>query len=640
MCGICGFYGTEDKKLLRRMNDSMIHRGPDDSGYYSDKDCSLAMRRLAIIDVAHGHQPMHNEDETIWIVFNGEIYNYLQLRDKLGRHRFYTNSDTEAIVHAYEEFGDDCVQHLNGMFAFAVWDSRKGKRRLFAARDRFGEKPLYYTLIGKKLFFASEIKAILQNREVKRTLNPAALHDYLSFRCNSTSETFFRGIYKLAPAHCMAYDGKKLLVKKYWNPQISPDYGRTEQFFADQLFSRLKESVKMRLMSEVPLGAYLSGGIDSGSVVGLMNSLSDEPVKTFSVGFEDNFDELKDASFLANRFKTDHREVIVKPDAIDLLPKIVWHLDEPMADPTCMPVYLLSEKIKPYATVVLTGDGSDELLYGYEQFRIMDTHRRYVQKLPFPLRKSIPAVAGLIPKSLLNVFFRYSSSLGEKGIGRLNEFVTTNDPAKMYLSLVSIFTEDEKKQLYSQEMNKAAAGINLTGDINKKYLGSLNSRNFITKVVNLDIDKILAENMLMRSDKNTMAHSVEQRVPFLDHTLAEFLMTVPPELKLKGSADKYILRKAMSRMIPKQTIRRKKSRFFVPIHRWFGGELGEIARQLLQESTFFRQEYIDGIYRNFNKSRLYCSRQLWALLVFSVWHKMFIEDEVTRKPGFSLRGMV
>ncbi len=641
MCGICGFYGGEDRKLLRRMNDSMFHRGPDDSGYYSDRHCSLAMRRLAIIDVAKGHQPMHNEDGTIWIVFNGEIYNHLDLRAKLSRHRFCTNSDTEVIVHAYEEFGDDCVQYLNGMFAFAIWDSRR--KRLFIARDRFGEKPLYYTFLGKKLFFASEIKAILQNQEVKRHLNPNALHDYLSFRCNSASETFFRGIYKLPPAHCMVYDGKKLVLKKYWNPQISPDYGRTEGYFADQLFSSLKESVEMRMMSEVPLGAYLSGGIDSGSIVGLMSALGREPVKTFSVGFEDNFDELKAASFLASHFRTDHREIIVKPDAIDLLPKIVWHLDEPMADPTCIPVYLLSREIKPYATVVLTGDGSDELLYGYEQFKLISMHRRFVQKLPFPLRKSLPAFAGVIPKSLLDVFFRYSSSLGKKGIDRLGQFTATNDPAKMYLSLVSIFTEDEKRQLYSKGLDKSAAGIDLIADINEKYFSSRRGKsgmNFMADVVKLDVDKILAENMLMRSDKNTMAFSVEQRVPFLDHTLAEFLMSVPPELKLRGNVDKYMLRKAMARLVPAQTIRRKKSRFFVPIHRWFGTELGEIAKQLLQESRFFRQEYIEGVYRNFSKSRLYYSRQLWALLVFSVWHKMFIEDGISKKPGFSLREMV
>lgn len=636
MCGICGFYAAEDRELLRRMNASIEHRGPDDEGYFSDDTCSLAMRRLAIIDVQLGKQPMHNENEDIWIVFNGEIYNYKSLRDELSNHRFYTNSDTEAIVHAYEEFGDDCASQLNGMFAFAIWDSRR--KRLFLARDRFGEKPLYYTFAGKSMFFASEIKAILQNREIRRGLNPAALHDYLSFRCNSTNETFFRGIFKLPPAHCLVYDGKKPVLRQYWSPKVQPDYSGTEEQFADELYSRLSESVKMRMMSEVPLGAYLSGGIDSGSVVGLMSQHSQEPVKTFSVGFEDNFDELNEARFLANHFRTDHREIMVKPDAIDLLPKIVWHLDEPMADPTCIPVYLLSREVKPYATVVLTGDGSDELLYGYEQFRFMAMHRRFLTGMPSPLRKSIHLASRLIPMSLLDVIFRYSSSLGAKGMERFREFISTDDPARMYLSLVSIFSEDEKRKLFNPDLRARLSSIRLAADINRDYFSSGSS--FISNVVRLDVDRILAENMLMRSDKNTMAFSVEQRVPFLDHTLAEFIYSIPPELKLSGSTDKYILRRAMQKLVPSQTAKRKKSRFFVPIHRWMEGELGEIARQSLRDSKLFRKAYADNIFKDMKRSRLYYSRQLWALLIFNVWHRMFIEDKLSARPAISLRELL
>ncbi len=633
MCGICGFFGREDKELLKKMSEVISHRGPDDKGYYSDSICSLGMRRLSIIDVKKGHQPMHNEDNSIWIVFNGEIYNHLELREQLGKHRFYTDSDTEAIVHAYEEFGDDCVSHLNGMFAFAIWDSKK--RRLLIARDRFGEKPLYYSFIGKSLFFASEIKSILQHPDFVRRINFSALHDYLSFRCNSTNESFFSGVFKLPPAHLLVYDGKTLVIRKYWNPDLAPDFTKSEEFFSAQLFERLKQSVKMRLMSEVPLGAYLSGGIDSGAVVGLMSSLSDKPVKTFSVGFEHDFDELSEAKFLADHFKTDHKEVIVKPDAIGMLPKIVWHLDEPMADPTCIPVHLLSREIKPYATVVLTGDGSDELLYGYEQFKLIAMHRKYANKFPMLFRRHLPSVAGILPKKLLDVFFRYSSSLGDMGIGRFRQFLSTDDPAKMYLSLVSIFNEDEKGELYSGEIKDAVSRIALAEEINRNYFKG--GKSSLQQFVQLDIDKILAENMLMRSDKNTMAFSVEQRVPFLDHTLAEFLMTVPPGLKLKGGVDKYILRKSMAGLIPKQTIRRKKSRFFVPIHEWLDGELGGIARQMIESSDFFRKDYIDKIYRGFSNSRLYYSRQIWALLIFCVWERMFIGRSLSAKPEFSLK---
>lgn len=633
MCGICGFYGFEDRKLLKRMSSVIVNRGPDDEGYYSDGLCSLGMRRLAIIDVEKGKQPVHNENRDVWVVFNGEIYNYKQLRAGLKGHRFYTDSDTEALVHAYEEFGDGFVSRLNGMFAFAIWDSRM--KRLLLARDRFGEKPLYYSVLGKRLVFGSEIKCILQCPEIRRVVNFSALDEYLSFRCNSSSETFFRGVFRLPPAHCLSYDGRSLSVWRYWSPSVIPDYSRSESSFADELFARLRESVRMRMMSEVPLGAYLSGGIDSGSVVGLMSSLSDEPVKTFSVGFEHNFDELEDAALLASHFRTAHREIRVKADAVDLLPDIVWHLDEPMADPTCIPVYLLSREVKPFATVVLTGDGSDELFYGYEQFRFLSMHMRYVQRLPSAVRGIVPFLAGSLPRGVLDRFFRYSSSLGSKGVYRLRSFVSSDDPVQMYLSLVSVFDEAEKSQLLSGGARSGADSV--VEGMRKYFLGKKGHDALLPAFVALDIDKILAENMLMRSDRNTMAFSVEQRVPFLDHSFAEFVFSIPPGLKLRGGVDKYILRRAVARMLPKGTVRRSKSRFFVPIHEWFRGELGEIARQMLDSSPFFSRQYVDRLFRGFGDSRLYCSRQLWALLVFEVWHRMFIEGNAVSAPRATLR---
>ena len=423
MCGICGFYAPENKSLLRKMTDSLFHRGPDSSGFYSDIHCSLGMRRLSIIDKANGQQPICNETEDTWIVFNGEIYNYRELKSKLQNHLFKTNSDTEVILHAYDEYGEFCLTHLNGMFAFAIWDLKN--KKLFIARDRFGEKPLYYTFVGKKLFFASEIKALLQNPEIKRNINLFALEDYLSFRCNSNQETFFKGIFKLPPAHYLIYDGKKCIVKKYWELSVTSNYSLSLETTSNLLFTKLKESVKSRLMSEVPLGAYLSGGVDSGAIVGLMSTLSKEPVKTFTAGFGNEFDEFESARDISDHFHTDHQEILIKMDAIDLLPKVVWHLDEPLADPTCIPIYLLSEKIKPHATVVLTGDGSDEIFYGYEQHKLLYLYQKYMRKLPLSVRKKLPFLVKMLPKEILKRFFRYATLLGDKGVERFKTFISS-----------------------------------------------------------------------------------------------------------------------------------------------------------------------------------------------------------------------
>ncbi|MBI2134289.1 asparagine synthase (glutamine-hydrolyzing) [Candidatus Woesearchaeota archaeon] len=630
MCGICGFFGPEDMQLAKRMNSVMFHRGPDDDGFYSDSRCTLAMRRLSIIDVSGGRQPIHNENGDVWVVFNGEIYNYIDLRRKLGNHRFYTNSDTEAIVHAYEEFGDGCVNHLDGMFAFAIWDSRR--KRLFLARDRFGEKPLYYTLVGKRLFFASEIKSILQNAEVKRVLNQDALHWYLSFRCNPCQETFFRGIYKLLPGHVLSYDGSSLRVERYWSAgEIRPDYSRPEKSFVDEFLVRLEQSVRERLMSEVPLGAYLSAGIDSASVVALMRRHG--PVRTFSVGFSEDSEELKGARQISEFLDTEHKEVIIRPDSSRIVPDVVWHLDEPVADPTCIPIYLLSKSVKPFATVVLTGDGSDELLFGYEQVKLVSLHKRYLQKVPSWTRGALVRVMSAFPKSIYDVLFRYASSLGDKGFDRFLSFARTEDPVRMYLYLVSIFSEEEKRELFRRH-----AGVDLYRELAHYFSGREGHDDLLINTVRMDESNILAEDMLMRSDKSTMAFSVEQRVPFLDHGLAEFLNSVPPGLKLRGLQDKYILRKSMSGILPPDCVKRKKTRFFTPIHAWFDGELRDISRQLLsreecERDGFFNYRYIENIFKNHEKSRLYYSRQLWALLVFKVWHRVFIEENSMCAPG-------
>lgn len=634
MCGICGYYGIDDGKLIKQMNSFLVHRGPDEFGFLKDKNMALGHRRLSIIDLKGGKQPISNEEGNIWVVFNGEIYNYKTIRTELEKkgHKFKTSSDTEVLVHSYEEWGDKFISKLNGCFGFAIWDGKN--QRFLLARDRHGIKPLFYTLQNKKFLFASEAKAILAYKEIKKEVNPTALHDFLSFRCNSLAETMFKRIFKLLPGQYLTYDTKKdnLKTNIYWKANVKIDKSLTEKQYTDLMYKKIKDAVEMRLMSEVPLGAYLSGGVDSGSIVGLMSKMTDEPVKTFSVGFgfADEHDELKKARFLANHFKTEHREIIVKPDTIGILPKIVWHLDEPMSDPTCIPVYLLSQKVKKYVTVILTGDGGDENFGGYEQFKLMNTYNRLLKPIPKILRTPLPHMVGAVPPDILNIIFKYAKSLGKEGIKRFGRFATTNNPAEAYLNLVSIFSEEEKKELYSEILRKTNKDINYYTSFRKYFQNK--KAGFLNNIMYMDTEKILAENMLMKGDKMTMAWGVEARVPLLDPEVSDLIAKVPPHLKIKGKNDKILLRKAMSRVIPKQTAQRKKDRFFVPIDRWFEGELKEITKQALSKETIIKQGYfnypaIEKIYRNYSSSKLFSSRQLWALLSFQIWHKIFIEND-------------
>jgi asparagine synthase (glutamine-hydrolysing) len=629
MCGICGFTWG-DKSLLRKMADIIRHRGPDDDDYHVDKSISLANRRLSVIDLSKkGKQPIYNEDKSICVVFNGEIYNFQDIKSELEKkgHRFYSDTDTEVIVHAYEEYGEKCLDHFNGMFAFALWDSKE--KKLFIARDRHGIKPLYYTLLGNKLIFASEIKSILLNKEIKRNVNYTALHYFLTFRCNSTNETMFNGIYKLPPAHYLIYKNKKLQIKKYWEQNFYPLY-KSENYYAKLVLKKLEEAVKSQLISDVPLGAYLSGGIDSSTIVALMSKIGVKDIRTFTVGFGfgEKYDENKYARNIAEHFDTNHKEIVVEPNTVKLLPKIVWHLDEPMADPACIPVYLLSEKVKKHATVILTGDGGDEQFGGYAQFKFMKLHNK-IRMFPKPLRKMVHPTVKYLPGDILNLFFKYSEDLGEEGLARMNNFISTNDSAEAYTNLMGIFNNLEKKQAYSEKM-KNLKKINISRELNKEFFSK--KYPYMNRVMNLDTEIFLAEDMLMKADKSTMAFSVEERVPLLDHNISEISSRIPPNMKIKYFNEKYILKKAVKGIVPRQTIQRKKTNFFVPINEWFNSELLGLTKQMLSkerimEQGIFDYKYIDKIWAKFNKSSLFYSRQLWSLLCFQLWHKMFIEED-------------
>jgi len=633
MCGIAGFFGMEDKPLLMRMTDSLEHRGPDDFGYYTDRNVCLGHRRLSIIDLSRrGKQPIFNENKDICVIFNGEIYNFKELRKELEKksHKFKSDTDTEVIVHAYEEYGEKCLALFNGMFAFALYDGKK--KKILLARDRMGVKPLYFTFSNKVLYFASEIKSLLENKRIKREINYRALHDFLTFRCNSTSETMFKGIYKLAPGYYLTYDFKKnLMIDKYWNLTVKPDITMTELELSEKLYELIRDSVKMRMISDVPLGAYISGGIDSGTILSFMAEFSNKPVKTFSVGFgfEEEYNELNEAKFLSEHFRTDHKEIIVEPETLGIIPKIIWHADEPMADPTSIPVYLLSRETKPNVTVVLTGDGGDEQFGGYEQIKIMNLYNQYGNKIPGFVKRIMPKIARSIPNKFLNKFFKYASELGEEGINRFDRFLNSENDAERYLELVSIFNDVEKNGVYNDDTVLKTSNFKLSEEITNKYFSK--DMDFLNQVLYLDNDKILAEDMMMKADKNTMAFGVEERTPFLDYRITEFMATVPVNLKINGSVDKYLLRKAMARSLPERTITRQKSRFFVPINRWFEeGNLMDIAKMILSRENInkagiFNYNYIEKMFNNYNRSKLFYSRQLWCLLTFEVWRKMFIE---------------
>lgn len=626
MCGICGFTGFEDKLLLKRMIDAIKHRGPDDSGLYIDKNVCLGHKRLSIIDLSGGHQPMHNEDESIWIVFNGEIYNYKELKKELeSKHKFYTNSDTEVIIHLYEEREEDCVQLLNGMFAFAIWDSNK--KILLLARDRIGIKPLYYTIIDDKLLFASEIKSIFQYQELKREINRQCLHDYLSLRYVPEPKTIIKTVNKLPPGHFMIYKNGDISIKKYWQLEMKP-FDDINEVDCIKIFGELlKNSVERMLISDVPLGVYLSGGIDSGTIVGIMSKLKNESTKTFSIGYnmEGFEDELKSAERVANYFNTDHHEFVIDFNPMEILPKTIWHMDEPIADPAALPVYLLSKMAKKYVTVVLVGEGADECLAGYEQYKIMLLANK-MKKIPVFIRsKIIPKLMEITPNIAFNKIFKYSSMLGDEGKKRAINFISSFGTVyEDYCEINFIFTEDEKEELYGN--------CNKFENSSRIFKPHFYGKNNLLNEMLLADNKTFLLHLLTKADKMTMAFGVEGRVPYLDNELVRFCSTLPQNLKLRGNIDKYILRKAAKKFVPEFVTKRKKRRFFVPIHHWLENIIKEdveniFSRENIENRGYFDYHYIDKLLRNYEKSKLYYGRQLWNLLTLELWCRVFIDNE-------------
>jgi asparagine synthase (glutamine-hydrolysing) len=634
MCGICGFYGFEDKELLKDMCEVMSHRGPDNQGVLTDKDFGMGYRRLTIIDLKEQKQPiLHNEDSSVWISFNGEIYNHRSLREELEEqgHRFYTNTDTEVILHLYEELEEDCLKRLRGVFAFAIWDSRK--RKLVLARDPLGVKPLYYCCMGDAVIFGSEIKPILLHPDLKREVDLRCLHYFFTLGYTPLTKTIFKGVEKLPPGHMLVKDNRGLRVRKYWDLEMKPDsHSKPDEYYIKKFRELLTESVRLRLMSDVPFGAYLSGGIDSSSIVALMSQLVEEPVNTFSVGvWGPKSGDLKNARIVADHLGTNHRELVVEEDTLDYLPKIVWHYDEPLGDSGTISIYLVSELAKKYCKVVLLGEGSDENLAGYTRYRHMIKSERYNTRLLSLLR----------PRAIRRVTEGLSGILNME---RKLDFILQDDHAKRYFKFMSQFQKDSLA-IYSPNVRKKIQDVDITEEMVRPYFREENME-LLNQMLLLEIKNYLVEIQLMRTDKMLMANSIEGRVPFLDRYLVEFMSRLPTNLKLKGMEDKYVLRKSMEGMLPESILHRPKKGFNIPLGVWRRGRLSEVASNILsspesctRKMGYFSEAYIKKLIEHKPKDtgieRFY-GGMLFRLVGFEIWHKQFIESEDIINPPLKL----
>jgi asparagine synthase (glutamine-hydrolysing) len=637
MCGICGVLAFNDnfacdERVLVAMRDTMVHRGPDDAGVWRSPSgrAGLGHRRLSIVDVSPaGHQPMSNEDASVWVAFNGEIYNHAELRAELVArgHTYRSHCDTETIVHLYEEEGERCVERLDGMFALAVWDERR--RELFLARDRLGKKPLYWTRTASGFAFGSEIKALLRHPAVSADLDVSAFHDYLTFVCTPAPSTMFAGISKLSPAERMtvAADGA-IRSDTYWSPLSAGAAEEVADCSEDELGERLLEllrgSIAKRMMSDVPFGVFLSGGVDSSTNVALMSELMSEPVRTFSVAFHEHerYNELEYAREIARKFRTDHHEVLIDADdLVSFLPEMVHHQDEPIADWVCVPLYYVSKLARDSGTIVVqVGEGSDELFHGYQNYiDAVARRRRYwdpFQRVPGPLRNLLAASAvGLARRSGRGIF--HAQYVADAAAGRLP-----------FWGGAICYTGELKRQILADHDDRPDAYRvvqRLWDEAERDRPGA----DVLQKMSYLELKQRLAELLLMRVDKMTMATSVEARVPFLDRELVEFALALPMDMKVRDGIGKWLLKQTVDGLLPSDIVHRKKQGFGAPVAEWFRGELGTRAQQEIRGSSLAERgllDYarIDELWAEHRSGRMDWSFQLWNLYNVSAWHDHWV----------------
>jgi asparagine synthase (glutamine-hydrolysing) len=617
-----------NQELLQRMNETLVHRGPDGGGFHYEPGVGLGHRRLSIIDVSGGQQPMSNEDRSVWVVFNGEIYNYQELRQTLEGcgHRFSTGSDTETIVHGYEEYGDSCVGHLRGMFAFALWDARQN--RLFIARDRVGIKPLYYYHDDHRLVFASEMKALLACPFVPQLLDVTALQDYLMYGYIPLNKTILQRVHKLLPGHYAVADrasntGKiRLHTQQYWQLRFCPDPKLSERDWVSELRLLLRKTIKDHMISDVPLGAFLSGGLDSSCVVALMSEISSSPVKTFSIGFEEEeFNELPFARQAAQHFGTEHHELKVRPDAIELLPLLARQFDEPFGDSSAIPTYYVSKLARSQVTVALSGDGGDEAFAGYRRYAHAVAALQMQQKvafLPRALRqKAFGALAGSLPQCL-------------RGRGTLRRLGMS--ASQVYLDVAYYHDSSFLTDLLHADA-RAALPQNGDNDPFTRYFEAAPADNDLSRMQYLDSKTYLPEDILAKVDRASMLCSLETRVPLLDHKVLEFAARIPAQLKFRNGEGKYIFRKLLQNLLPRSLLTRPKMGFGVPLVHWFRSDLVDYTRQILlsrqsRERGFFNQQSIEGMLAEHRQGRADRSQDIWRLLFFEHWCQHYLDRRV------------
>jgi asparagine synthase (glutamine-hydrolysing) len=634
MCGICGKYspGGVQAGDLQPMLRAIVHRGPDDEGVYARGPIGLGSRRLSIIDLPGGRQPIANEDATVWVVFNGEIYNYPALRRELeGRgHIFRTHSDTEVIVHLYEELGERCVQRLRGMFAFAVWD--ENEQKLLLARDRLGQKPLFYAQIGDELLFGSEIKAILAVDGQPRTLNYAAMHHYLSLRFVPAPQTMLAHVQKLPPAHTLVWQGGEAHIARYWDLSFADKLALDEDAFLDGLRTKLRDAVGSHLLSDVPVGAFLSGGLDSSMVVALLAQDLQRTPETFAVGVaEQDFNELPFAAEVARYHHTHHHEACVASNLLEALPQMIWHLDEP-SDPIAACQYHAAALAAAHVKVVLGGDGGDELFAGFDRYAGLG-YVNYYAAVPAVLRRTLvgPALAR-IPDS-----FAYKNRTQK--LRWMHQLSLLSDTAERYAEATFFFRFNAagKRALYGDALWDAVGGLN-SADVIAQPFRNAPAGDVVDRMLYADYHTRLPEHSLMLTDRMTMAHSLELRSPLLDHELVEYLAAFPSQLKIRGGELKYILRRLAAEYLPRDIVRRDKQGFMFPIAYWFRHERYAQLRDLLLECHFvregiFRREAVLRLLEEHRNGRSDHHVRLWMLLNLALWHQIYIQGTSVADAG-------
>jgi asparagine synthase (glutamine-hydrolysing) len=623
MCGICGVLGPISETDLLAMRDSMVHRGPDAAGAYHDSHAALGIRRLRIIDLQTGDQPVCNETRSVWVVFNGEIYNYRELRRLLeGKgHKFATNGDTEVLVHLYEEYGEAGVHLLRGMFAYALWAAPR--RRLVIARDRLGIKPLYYTETSEGLAFASEAKALFAHPDVHAEVDPDAL--YLTFQYVPGPQTIFRGITKLPPGHFLVAERGRIEVRRYWDTVFwVGERGVDLDDAADELKQIFTEAVRTHLVSDVPVGVLLSGGIDSSAVVAAMKESGSSP-RTFSVGFDipGVHNELNEARIVAKHFGTEHHEIVVRPNVAELLPKLMWHMDEPIADPAALPTFLLCQFAQQRVRVVMTGEGGDELVAGYPRYSWFIVAKRLERLLPSSLRGAMLPLSRLVP-------------LDARRRKAVHNILSAADTSARHVRWIANFDNQLKARLLAG--NAAMSSTNARAErLARTYLGEDTSSlpDLVHRLMALDIHTWLVDDILAKVDKMSMAASVEARVPFLDHHLMEFMAALPVSVKIRTFGTKRLLRRAMKSVLPRRTLERRKHAFLVPVDAWLRGPLRDFVGDVLLSARagqrgWFDQRQVAALFQAHVSGEADFGQPLWNLLCLELWATAYLDQPFAR----------